>query len=126
VAAGPDTSCAPPQLTEAARDLLRQMRARHGDVAIFISGGCCDGSSPICLPAGELLAGPQDLLLGDVDGVPVSIDAEQYRRFGTPELLIDASRGAGEGFSLDSLETDHLVLGSCPRPQATRKEEDHG
>ena len=67
--------------TEAARDLIVQLKARHGSLIFMQSGGCCDGSSPVCLSEGELLLGPNDLLIGTIAGCPFYIDREQYERW---------------------------------------------
>ncbi len=72
------------------------------------SGGCCDGSSPICLHAGELLVGPNDLLLGEVGGAPFYIDAEQYERWRSPRLVLDVAPGGGDAFSLEGLRRNPL------------------
>ena len=80
--------------------MVRQIVREHGPVAIYQSGGCCDGSLPLRLLADELGQGPNDLRLGDVEGVPFYIDAERYERWGEPEFLLDVSSGAPEGFSL--------------------------
>jgi uncharacterized protein len=86
--------------TDAALAELRRLRAEHGPLMLFQSGGCCDGSLPICLADGELVIGPNDVLLGEVDGCPVYIDAEQDRRWRRPTLVLDLAEGAPEGFSL--------------------------
>lgn len=105
--------------TPAALDLLERLRAQHGDLIVHLSGGCCDGSSPICLHAGELLTGPNDLLLGTPGGVDFYIDAEQYERWNRPQIVLDAAAGAAEGFSLEGLEGVHFVarsqVGAAPR-----------
>jgi uncharacterized protein len=75
----------------------------------FQSGGCCDGTSPICLKDGELPAGPHDIRLGHIGGAPFYIDSDQYERWGAPHFLIDVSLGAAEGFSLEGLEGVHFV-----------------
>ena len=80
----------------------------HGPLALFQSGGCCDGSLPLCLLADDLAPGPGDVLLGEVTGVPFYIDAEQFRRWGDPEFLLDVAGGAPEGFSL-GLPNAHFV-----------------
>ena len=72
--------------TAAALAELARLRERHGPLMLFQSGGCCDGSSPLCLHEGELLVGPNDLLLGEVGGVPFYIDAEQYERWNRPRF----------------------------------------
>ncbi len=68
---------------------LARLEERHGPLMLFQSGGCCEGSSPQCLHQGELLLGPNDLSLGEIDGTPFYIDAEQYRRWHEPALLLD-------------------------------------
>ncbi len=68
--------------TDAAREAIERLSAEHGPLAFFQSGGCCDGSLPICLQEGELPPGPGDVLLGHVAGAPFYVDGEQYRRWG--------------------------------------------
>ena len=91
--------------------MVRQIVREHGPVAIYQSGGCCDGSLPLCLLADELGQGPNDVQLGEVEGVPFYIDAEQYERWGEPEFLLDVVSGAPEGFSL-GLRDAHFVTHS--------------
>ena len=102
--------------TDAALAELARLRERYGPLMLFQSGGCCDGSSPLCLNEGELLVGPGDLLLGEVGGVPFYIDAEQYERWNRPAFLLDLASGAAEGFSLEGLDGVHFVsrTASCP------------
>jgi len=94
--------------TQRATAMVKRLVREHGPVAIYQSGGCCDGSLPLCLLADELGEGPNDLLLGKVDGAPFYIDAEQYQRWGEPEFLLDVASGAPEGFSL-GLPDAHFV-----------------
>ena len=89
--------------TEAALAELARLRAEYGPLVLFQSGGCCDGSSPMCFADGELLLGPNDLLLGEIGDCPFYIDAEQYERWNRPRLLVDVVPGAGTGFSLEGL-----------------------
>ena len=105
--------------TAAAREELARLRERHGPLMLFQSGGCCDGSSPLCLHEGELLVGPGDLLLGDVDGVPFYIDAEQFERWNRPIFLLDVQPGTTDSFSLEASDDVHFVTrgGACVVPE---------
>ncbi len=95
--------------TPAARAELARLRERHGPLMLFQSGGCCDGSSPLCLHEGELLVGPNDLLLGEVEGVPFFIDGEQYERWNRPEFLLDLVPGTPDAFTLEAVDGVHFV-----------------
>ncbi len=94
--------------TPAALEAIARLQAAHGPLAFFQSGGCCDGSSPICLRDGELPASPHDIVLGELNGASFSIDAEQYERWGRPAFVVDLAAGAPEGFSLGPPE-QHFV-----------------
>ena len=100
--------------TEAALRLIGKLRDKHGDVMFHQSGGCCDGSSPMCFPSGELLLGPNDLLLGELDGCPFYIDADQYERWNSPALVLDVAPGAGSGMSLEGVHDLHFHVNSPP------------
>ena len=91
-------------LTDAAADLLRRLRDRHGELMFHQSGGCCDGSSPMCYPEGDLIVGDRDVLLGLVDGVPVWISGSQFQAWKHTQLIIDVVPGRGAGFSLETPE----------------------
>lgn len=106
--------------TAAAIAEIRRLRAEHGPLMFFQSGGCCDGSSPMCFPDGELLLGPNDLLVGEVDGCPFYIDADQYERWNRPALVLDVAPGSGSGMSLEETHAVHFVLSSTPIAACTR------
>jgi uncharacterized protein (DUF779 family) len=89
-------------LTPAAETVLRQLLSEHGPLLFHQSGGCCDGSSPMCYPAGEFRVGQRDVHLGDVAGVPVYIGGQQYELWRHTQLLIDVVPGRGSGFSLEA------------------------
>ncbi|MGO9892220.1 MAG: DUF779 domain-containing protein [Solirubrobacteraceae bacterium] len=95
--------------TPAALEVIHRLEAAHGPLMFFQSGGCCDGTSPICLKDGELPAGPHDVRLGHIGGAAFYIDSDQYQRWGSPRFLIDVSPGGAEGFSLEGLEGVHFV-----------------
>ena len=90
--------------TPAALDLLERLGGQHGDLIVHVSGGCCDGSSPMCLRAADLPASVHDVQLGAVIGVPVVIDSDQDRRWLHPSFHLDVASGAAGGFSLEALE----------------------
>jgi uncharacterized protein len=106
-------------VTAAAAEVLARLQEAHGPVMFHQSGGCCDGSSPMCYPRGDFLVGDRDVLLGvlDVgpagsdpegsDGVPVWISGPQYGahyRDKHTQLVIDVVPGRGGGFSLEAPE----------------------
>lgn len=94
-------------ITSAAADLLAKLQGRHGALMFHQSGGCCDGSSPMCYPDGEFLVGDRDILLAvlDVgDGVPVWISGPQFEAWKHTQLVIDVVPGRGGGFSVEAPE----------------------
>ena len=97
---------APPRLliTAAAAELLRRLQVRHGPVMFHQSGGCCDGSSPMCYPDGEFIVGDRDVLLGVVEEAPVWISGPQFDTWKHTQLVIDVVPGRGGGFSLETPE----------------------
>ena len=88
--------------TPAALTLLAEIRAEHGPVLFHQSGGCCDGSSPMCYPAGEFIVGESDVRLGEIAGAPVYIGAAQFEAWRHTRLVIDVVPGRGGMFSLDN------------------------
>jgi uncharacterized protein (DUF779 family) len=92
------------KVTEAALELIRKLRAAHGPLLFHQSGGCCDGSSPMCFPAGEFRIGQNDVRLGEVEGTPVYIGGKQFELWKHTQLVIDAVPGCGAGFSLEAPE----------------------
>jgi uncharacterized protein len=101
--------------TPAALEELARLRERHGPLLLFLSGGCCEGSSPLCLEQGELLLGPNDRRLGELGGVPFYIDADQYRRWNRPSFLLDLAPGESDTFSLENADRVHFLArsGAC-------------
>ena len=109
-------------VTEAAVEVLRRLRAQHGELMFHQSGGCCDGSSPMCYPAGEFLTGDADVRLGDLvlagsgDGrvvtVPVWMSRSQYAYWRHTHLTIDVVSGRGAGFSLEAPEGVRFLIRS--------------
>ncbi|GGY03696.1 DUF779 domain-containing protein [Streptomyces hiroshimensis] len=105
-------------LTPAAARLLRLLRERHGPLMFHQSGGCCDGSSPMCYPDGEFRTGASDVLLAEltVEGVaePVGfwMSADQFERWRHTHLTVDVVPGRGSGFSLEAPEGQRFLLRS--------------
>jgi uncharacterized protein (DUF779 family) len=94
-------------VTRAAADLLEKLAARHGALMFHQSGGCCDGSSPMCYPDGDFIVGDRDVLLAVLDvgpGVPVWISGPQFDTWKHTQLVIDVVPGRGGGFSLEAPE----------------------
>lgn len=90
--------------TETATDLIRRLERTHGPLLFHQSGGCCDGSSPMCYPRAEFRIGPNDILLGEVAGCPVYIGAAQFELWAHTQLVIDVVTGRGAGFSVEAPE----------------------
>ncbi len=90
--------------TEAALMLIEKLKAEHGPLMFHQSGGCCDGSSPMCYPRGEFRVGSQDVLLGEIGGCPFYISKSQYEYWRHTQLIIDVVPGRGGMFSLEGPE----------------------
>jgi uncharacterized protein len=95
-------------LTGEAAELLRRLTAQHGSLMFPQSGGCCDGSSPMCFTLGEFITGDSDVHLGDlsiagmVPDVPVWMSKAQFEYWKHTHLTIDVVKGRGAGFSLEA------------------------
>lgn len=89
-------------ITSAAHELVTRLVKVHGPVLFHQSGGCCDGSSPMCYPRDEFKVGGQDVYLGDVKGTPVWIGAAQFEVWKHTHVTIDVVPGRGSGFSLEA------------------------
>ncbi|CAM3787645.1 DUF779 domain-containing protein [Alkalicoccus chagannorensis] len=90
--------------TEEAEALIEKLQSIHGDLMFHQSGGCCDGSSPMCYPAGELRVGEQDVHLGAIGGSPFYMSRDQYEYWKHTQLIIDVVDGRGGMFSLEGPE----------------------
>lgn len=87
--------------TAAALDWIRRLRDRHGPLMFHQSGGCCDGSAPMCYVLGEFRVGGHDVLLGDLDGCPFYMGEVQFAAWQHTQLTIDVTPGRGASFSLE-------------------------
>ncbi|GAA3708186.1 DUF779 domain-containing protein [Gordonia hankookensis] len=96
--------------TDAAVQLLTKLSELHGGLMIHQSGGCCDGSAPMCYPVGEYRVGQRDVLVGEIDlpepipDVRVWINGDQFELWKHTQLILDVVKGRGAGFSLEAPE----------------------
>ena len=90
--------------TDAALDLIAKLKVKHGPLMFHQSGGCCDGSSPMCYPDGELLVGDGDVRLGEIGDCPFYMSAPQFEYWKHTQLMIDVVPGRGGMFSLEGPE----------------------
>jgi len=99
--------------TNAAIQLIEGLQQRHGRLMFHQSGGCCDGSSPMCYPIGELIIGDGDVLLGEIQGCPFYIAAPQYDRWKHTQLILDVAPGpGGSDFSLEGEAGERFITRS--------------
>jgi uncharacterized protein (DUF779 family) len=91
-------------VTEEATAMIDRLRAMHGPLMFHQSGGCCDGSAPMCYPAGDFKVGGQDVFLGEIAGCKFYIGAAQFEYWRHTQLIIDVVKGRGAGFSLEAPE----------------------
>ena len=103
-------------LTPAAQALLRTLKQQHGQLMFHQSGGCCDGSSPMCYPEGDFITSEADVLLGvfDLDGEDIGfwMSAEQFEYWKHTHLTVDVVTGRGSGFSLEAPEGKRFLIRS--------------
>lgn len=105
--------------TEEALALIDLLQDRHGKIMFHQSGGCCDGSSPMCYEDGDLIIGNQDILLGEIGGAPFYMHKNQYDYWKHTQLIIDVVEGRGGMFSLEGVEGKRFLT----RSRAFTKEE---
>ena len=108
-------------LSESALDLLRRLWAKHGPLMFHQSGGCCDGSSPMCFPAGDFATSSADVLLGEFDiamtatppqPIEFWMSAEQFEYWSHTRLTVDVVKGRGSGFSVEAPEGVRFLIRS--------------
>lgn len=91
-------------VTEDAVSLIEKLKAEHGPLLFHQSGGCCDGSAPMCYPVHEFKIGNSDVYLGQIADCPFYISASQFEYWQHTHLIIDVVKGRGSGFSLEAPE----------------------
>lgn len=104
------------EATPAALDAIARLCVERGPVMFMQSGGCCDGSLPLCFPVTDFSVGVNDVLLGEVGGCPFYIQGQQDEAWGRPRFILDVADGLPEGFSLAAGDDAHFVTStpSCP------------
>lgn len=88
--------------TPAALALIAELHAQYGSILFHQSGGCCDGSSPMCYPQDDFIVGDRDVQLGEIGGVPFYISPSQFEYWKHTQLIIDVVQGHGGMFSLEN------------------------
>lgn len=89
------------KITDEAKEIIDQLRAKHGELMFHQSGGCCDGSSPMCYPKGEFIVGRAEVWLGQIHGCDFFMAKDQFEYCRHTELTIDVVPGRGASFSLE-------------------------
>lgn len=98
--------------TPAALDLIETLRREHGPILFHQSGGCCDGSAPMCYAVGDFLTGDSDVHLGEIGGAEFFISAPQFAYWKHTQLIIDVVPGRGGMFSLENGTGQRFLLRS--------------
>ena len=99
--------------TPLAINLIQDLKADHGELMFHQSGGCCDGSAPMCYVKGEFKVGNSDVLIGEIEGCPFYIGKEQFKAWENSFLTIDVVEGRGSGFSLEAPRGVRFLTRSC-------------
>ncbi len=88
-------------ISEVAKQILEQLKTEHGELMFHQSGGCCDGSSPMCFQKGELMLNETDVCLGELEGCPFYMSKDQFEYWKHTQLTLDVTKGRGSSFSLE-------------------------
>jgi len=98
--------------TPASITLLRHLRAQQGQLIFHLSGGCCEGSAPMCLRQSDFRVGPRDVLLGMVEGCPFYVGPAQFSYWANCQLTIDVTANGGDSFSLEAADGVRFIVRS--------------
>ena len=88
-------------VTDAAAKVIDQLREKHGELMFHQSGGCCDGSAPMCFAVGDFMVGSRDVKLGSIHGCDFYMAADQFEFWQNTHLTVDVTEGRGAGFSVE-------------------------
>lgn len=106
-------------VTEAALELIEELKQEHGPIMFHQSGGCCDGSAPMCFKEGEFKLGGVDEKIGEIGGCGFWMDREQFRRWAHTSWVVDVVKGRGASFSLEAPTGRRFLIRSevCGLPE---------
>ncbi|MEN2465787.1 DUF779 domain-containing protein [Ornithinibacillus sp. FSL M8-0202] len=107
--------------TDESLQLIEKLKAIHGELLFHQSGGCCDGSSPMCYPRNEFRVGDSDILLGEIGDTPFYISRDQYNYWKHTQLIIDVVEGRGGMFSVEGPEGKRFLTRSRVFTEEERK-----
>ncbi len=88
-------------VTDEAKAVIDKLRDKHGELIFHQSGGCCDGSAPMCFEKGDFLIGARDLCLGEIHGCKFYMASDQFEFYKNMHIMVDVSAGRGSSFSLE-------------------------
>jgi len=108
--------------TTAALELIGRLRAQHGALLFHQSGGCCEGTAPMCLRQSDFRVGAHDLLLGTIGGVPFYIGDATFQYFAGSQILVDVTRDGGDSFSIEAADGVRFVTRSRQFDEAELRE----
>jgi uncharacterized protein (DUF779 family) len=100
--------------TPAAESLVRSLEATHGRLIFHLSGGCCEGSAPMCFKQSDFRAGAQDVLLGEIEGCPFYVGAVQFEYWAPYQIIVDVTAEGGDSFSLEAADGVRFIALSRP------------
>ncbi len=89
------------RVTDKAAAVIDQLREKHGELIFHQSGGCCDGSAPMCYEKGDFLIGSRDLCLGEIHGCRFYMAPDQFEYYRNMQICVDVTEGRGASFSLE-------------------------
>ncbi len=88
-------------VTDKAKAVIDQLREQHGELMFHQSGGCCDGSAPMCFEKGDFIIGARDLCLGEIHGCKFYMASDQFEYYQNMQITVDVTQGRGSSFSLE-------------------------
>ena len=88
-------------VTDKAKEVINQLKQEHGELMFHQSGGCCDGSAPMCFAKGDFMVGSRDLCLGEIEGCRFYMAADQFEYYKNSHIVVDVARGRGSSCSLE-------------------------